>query len=651
MKHVIFTSGGIASWYTGKLVAEKVGVANCIFLFNDTRSEDRDLYRFLVESVAALAGRDCRDLVQQCRSLPESIEEGFTTAVAAIQAAAAIALPELVWLADGRNLWQLFDAARFIGNTRVDVCSKMLKRQQGDRWLRANCDPLETTLYFGIDHSEKDRFYGTDKKPGIRKRLLPFQAEAPLCEPPYLSKCDLLKAAEMDGLDPPRLYDEGFAHNNCFSGDTHFLTDEGAKSLVEMVGKDCNVMGANGQWTPASVQSFGKQKVSRVTLKRYGHTKIIKATAQHRWFCYASERGEGRYETTTERLKPGDKLVFTASSTLQSQTRPSAFGVAHGVTFGDGTRNDVEKAGYTNPARLTLCTEAKRELLKYFPLSPSAEVEVGIEVRDLPRYFKDRPSLKESKAYLYGWLMGYFATDGYMSEDGDATISSANKVNLDVVRDVCVRLGLETTPIRPAMRSGFGAEPSELHLVTIAKRSIRDDFFIREDQRKRYVESGTTERPRRRAGWTVESIEPDVSEEEVYCAVVPDGHAFVLEDNILTGNCGGFCVKSGHAQFLQLLKQRPAVFAYNARKEQEFRERIGKDVAVMRDRSGGVSRPLPMLEFQRQVESGERVVNPRDWGKGCQCMTPEEEDASDSDVILLSDVLVDDGSSSCSPLV
>ena len=44
----------------------------------------------------------------------------------------------------------------------------------------------------------------------------------------------------------------------------------------------------------------------------------------------------------------------------------------------------------------------------------------------------------------------------------------------------------------------------------------------------------------------MQSVEPTDRVEEVYCAVVDDTHAFVLEDNILTGNCFG-CQKSGDA--------------------------------------------------------------------------------------------------------
>ncbi|MFG1609307.1 DNA primase [Actinoplanes sp. NPDC049265] len=49
-----------------------------------------------------------------------------------------------------------------------------------------------------------------------------------------------------------------------------------------------------------------------------------------------------------------------------------------------------------------------------------------------------------------------------------------------------------------------------------------------------------------RRGWVVEAIEDHGEVEEVFCPVVDGTHAFVLEDNILTGNCHG-CGQGGDA--------------------------------------------------------------------------------------------------------
>lgn len=202
MKHINFCSGGIGSYITGKRVAARYGTQDLIHLFTDTKSEDADLYRFLEESVKLTGG-------------------------------------ELVRLCDGRDLWELFNDHGMIANTRVDICSRELKRDLSNRWVRdnfsepsirivVNGDDVHTeethncTLYFGIDYAERHR------TGAIAHNWKPYKVEFPLCEPPFMSKCEMLKECERDGLDPPRIYDEGFPHNNCNgfcvkAGHAHFL--------------------------------------------------------------------------------------------------------------------------------------------------------------------------------------------------------------------------------------------------------------------------------------------------------------------------------------------------------------------------------------------------------------------------------------------
>ena len=55
-----------------------------------------------------------------------------------------------------------------------------------------------------------------------------------------------------------------------------------------------------------------------------------------------------------------------------------------------------------------------------------------VKVVDLPRFFKDRPSLDESPQYLAGWLAGYFAADGCVAADGTVILNSADRSELRV---------------------------------------------------------------------------------------------------------------------------------------------------------------------------------------------------------------------------
>lgn len=87
-------------------------------------------------------------------------------------------------------------------------------------------------------------------------------------------------------------------------------------------------------------------------------------------------------------------------------------------------------------------------------------------------------------------------------------------------------------------------------------------------------------------------------------------------------NCGGFCVRAGHGHFRRLLKELPEVFAYHERREQELRAELDKDVAILRDRRGGVTRPLPLAEFRARVQGGWQP-DLFDVG-GCGCFVQED---------------------------
>lgn len=176
MKHVVMFSGGAASWATARRVAERHGTDDLTLLFSDTNTEDPDLYRFLHQAALNVGG-------------------------------------ELVILDNGgRDIWDVFREAKFLGNTRVDICSRILKREVCDAWIAEHCDPADTRIYIGIGHDERHRF---DR---LAPRKLPYIYEAPLCEEPYLSKAEIFAWLGAEGIEVPRLYKLGFAHNNCGGG-------------------------------------------------------------------------------------------------------------------------------------------------------------------------------------------------------------------------------------------------------------------------------------------------------------------------------------------------------------------------------------------------------------------------------------------------
>jgi len=172
MKHIVQFSGGVGSWAAAKRVAERYGTDDLILLFADTLIEDHDLYRFLGEAAGNLGG-------------------------------------ECITISEGRTPWQVFKDEKYLGNSRIDPCSKILKRQLLWSWMEARYKPSECVVYLGIDWTESHRLEG------VRKARPGWTIEAPLCDAPFVTKAEIIADLANHFIKPPRLYEMGFPHNNC----------------------------------------------------------------------------------------------------------------------------------------------------------------------------------------------------------------------------------------------------------------------------------------------------------------------------------------------------------------------------------------------------------------------------------------------------
>lgn len=170
--HVVMFSGGLGSWAAARRVRDRHGPENMTLLFADTKMEDQTLYEFLDAAAQDIGAR-------------------------------------LEIIADGRNPWEVFADEKFIGNSRVDPCSKILKRKLMDKWVKDRFQPDEVVCYVGIDWSEEHRI---EK---LKPRKLPYIYEAPLCDDPPPTKEQIKWMARDAGIPIPRLYSLGFPHNNC----------------------------------------------------------------------------------------------------------------------------------------------------------------------------------------------------------------------------------------------------------------------------------------------------------------------------------------------------------------------------------------------------------------------------------------------------
>jgi len=220
-------SGGAGSWLAAKVDMAANPNEEHRFVFTDVLYEDADAYRFLIESTANLLGRRLNWTIPQADDFPDyrvseetPIEEyrgnqEWRAFLADLRADTALAMPELIWLADGRDPWEVFRDERFLGNSRVDPCSKKLKRESIARWRKANCNQEEDVFLVGIGPHEKHR-YDDGEGGGIGPRM---EAKGWTFEAPLLGTMEgefgpfgYLADA---GIVRPRLYRKGYIHNNC----------------------------------------------------------------------------------------------------------------------------------------------------------------------------------------------------------------------------------------------------------------------------------------------------------------------------------------------------------------------------------------------------------------------------------------------------
>lgn len=232
MRRIVMFSGGAGSWGAAKRVAEWYGTDDLLLLFADTLMEDEDLYRFLDEGAQDVGG-------------------------------------ELVKIAEGRDPWQVFFDRKYLGNTRADPCSYVLKRKFIRDWLESNYAPDECEVYLGIDIDEEHRFTRA------LRYWQPYTVRAPLIEQDPVFRHDVKEMMAQAGIAEPRLYKMGFPHNNCGgfcikAGISHFAHllakmpdryayhEQKEEDLRQYLGKDVAIMRdrAGGETRPLTMRAL-----------------------------------------------------------------------------------------------------------------------------------------------------------------------------------------------------------------------------------------------------------------------------------------------------------------------------------------------------------------------------------------------------------
>ena len=638
--HVVMLSGGASSWLTGRRVKARHGTSNLRLVFADTLIEDEDCYRFLIEGAADILGLPKPDdLMRLALALP-LLEDGDLparkAALASLRQKAVARLPGLVWLCEGRTPWEVFKDERFVGNSHVDPCSKILKRQTLDAWRNANCDQACTVSYVGITWQERHRFDGKDGKGGVKRRFadMGWQVEAPLCDPPHLSDYEVWAEMDRAGIDRPRLYDMGMSHNNCGAFcvpyTTQALTPTGWKSRDALSVGD-TVLGYDEQrqvmdWT--TITDFTDTTGQLFSIK--SKTFRFESTADHRWYGEVRKRvGNGKRERlpatfTTAMLN--DNASIRVSAPYVGGTSPissdQAAMIGWLLTDGGVKWDEVKpRTKYYAGRRLKANIYQKKEPFRSIIRQQFADIisseavdEIGMSifhikaqpVRDAWEVAGLEPDKENWQQFVMSlsldarkaFLGAVWGADGYANgscREFTQNIGPLFEAFLLAGFLDGYRCTVRVHDSRPNLVNGRWAIPSTTHMVV----GLASNPFV---------------------GGAQATILP-TTVAPVWCPTTTLGSWVARQGNTIT--ITGNCVKSGHRQFKQLLANFPKRYAYHEQMEDDMMDYLGRtDATILRDRRGGTTIPLPMSELRRRVEAND-AGNLFESG-GCSCFAGDD---------------------------
>lgn len=294
--------------------------------------------------------------------------------------------------------------------------------------------------------------------------------------------------------------------NNCFSGNTSFVTSDGVRRFKDCVeGEEVLVVDKNGNWQKATVRRYGKQKMQIVELQSGRTIKTVKCTYNHRWVL--------KDGTVTTNLKIGDRLYCTPPQQNKFKILPKYF--CMGFVIGDGC--DYTHSG--EGVQVRLCGD-KAQYVKYF-LSAGYTIGQVNNSNDIICYkkgFAYKNNFITTKAWkylsqeeLYSLFEGYYAADGFKDRNG---ISTANPYLAEMIREISSVTG------RYVYSEKINTKPTNYS----ANRILYEFRFCK------YQPSNKN--------WIVKNIiRNDQSQYDAWCVEEPNTHTFTLDGGIITGNC------------------------------------------------------------------------------------------------------------------
>jgi ribonucleoside-diphosphate reductase alpha chain len=314
---------------------------------------------------------------------------------------------------------------------------------------------------------------------------------------------------------------------NCLGGETLTLTrDYGLVPLESIVDQTVRVLDGLGQWTWASIRSFGEQLLHEISFTNGRKRLSIRATMEHAWV-------KDNKRITTRELKRNDRIDFRAVCIEPENAQDYAKGVVHGFIYGDGTQTR-DRFGF----HVRLCKPKEKAMVSFlanYPNSnpPSYEGDTVYYFYDENAWtnFKTLPNLDYSDSYIQGFLRGWFCADGSVSSKPEVilTINDSERKWLEQFGSIA---NFHVTSYSYlSSETNYGIRNKVIANVRLDRRFLSKEDFLRQEHKARFV-------PDLNDKWRVAYISPQpVAAEIVYCAVVNTTNSFTLSSGLHSGNC------------------------------------------------------------------------------------------------------------------
>ena len=222
-KFLTLYSGGKGSFLAACLLKSK-GYDQTLY-FNDTFYEHDSLYVFLDETLSFLHEKDKLGCYKNIPSLTNWKDRRLFLK----DAGKMISDYYDNFIHDSANesLHEVISRNKFMPNSRVDLCSRILKRERSAAFVK-NFSHDEIKIAIGIGIWEEHRVKRA------KERWLPYHITSPFCEAGEFESEYKDAVFELAGLIDPYLYQIDVAHNNCAG----FCVKAGLKHYRNLLEKD-----------------------------------------------------------------------------------------------------------------------------------------------------------------------------------------------------------------------------------------------------------------------------------------------------------------------------------------------------------------------------------------------------------------------------